>query len=413
MNTSFADGANPLTRLTLAELRERTSIKWRAFPPDVLPLWVAEMDVPLAPSVAEALRAAVDRGDTGYSAGTHYAEALQAFAAERWSWQGIDVGRTRLLPDVMLGIVEALRLVTNPGDAVVVTPPVYAPFFDFVTHADRRVVEAPLNPEGRLDLAALEEAFAAARALGPNPAFLLCNPHNPTATVHTRAELEHVAALAREHGVRVVADEIHAPLVLPGATFTPFLDVAGGENGITLMSASKAFNLAGLKAALAIAGPEAGPDLARMPEEVGHGVSHLGVIAHTAALHDGGPWLEALLEGLDANRTLLTALLAEHLPTVRYRPHEGTYLAWLDCRELGFDDDGGHAGPTATSAMAGPARHFLDHARVAVSSGHVFGTGGQGHVRFNLATTPDILTHAVAAMGRSLAEEVDASARVP
>ncbi len=403
VNTETLDsrGANPLTQLTIGELRGRTSIKWRAFPPDVLPLWVAEMDVPLAPAVAEALRSALDRSDTGYPAGTAYAEALQAFAAARWSWHGLDVGRTRLVPDVMLGIVESLRLVTGSGDAVVVTPPVYAPFFAFVTHADRRIVEAPLTPGGRLDPAALADAFARARSLGPNPAFLLCNPHNPTGTVHTRAELEQVAALAREHGVRVVSDEIHAPLVLPGATFTPFLDVAGAENGMVLMSASKAFNLAGLKAALAIAGEEAAADLARMPEEVGHGASHLAVIAHTAALHDGGPWLDALLEGLDRNRTLLAGLLAEHLPTVRYGPHEGTYLAWLDCRALGIDDDGDSV-LAVTSAMAGPARHFLDRARVALSSGHVFGTGGRGHVRLNLATTPEILTAAITAMGRSV-----------
>src|SRR5690606_17222225 len=234
---------------TLPELRERTSIKWRAYGPDVLPLWVAEMDCALAPPVARAVTEAVGRGDTGYPAGTAYPEALAAFAAERRSWDGLDVARARLVPDVMIGVVEVLRLLTGPGDAVVVTPPVYGPFFAFVASAGRAVVDAPLGADGRLDLDALAAAFARARELGPRPAFLLCNPHNPTGVVHTRSELEQVAALAREHGVRIVSDEIHAPLVLPGARFTPMVSVA--DDAIALTSASKAFNLAGLKAAVA------------------------------------------------------------------------------------------------------------------------------------------------------------------
>ena len=385
---------------TLPELRERTSIKWRAFGPDVLPLWVAEMDCALAPSVARAVMDAVRRGDTGYPAGTSYAEALAELAAERWSWDGLDVARARLVPDVMIGVVEVLRLLTGPGDAVVVTPPVYGPFFAFVASAGRAVVDAPLGAEGRLDLDALAAAFARARELGPRPAFLLCNPHNPTGVVHTRSELEQVAALAREHGVRIVSDEIHAPLVLPGARFTPMVSVA--DDAIALTSASKAFNLAGLKAAVAYAGPGAAADLARMPEEVGHGASHVAVLAHTAALCEGRDWLDALLAALDANRTLLGELLAEHLPGTRWRAPEATYLAWLDLRDLGLPADDGGLRPGSTTHLAGPAKFFLERAGVALSAGHTYGQGGAGFARLNMATSPAVLREALERMGRAL-----------
>ncbi|MGN9809289.1 MalY/PatB family protein [Micromonospora sp. BQ11] len=393
---------NPLTRLTLDELRQRTSVKWRMHPPDVLPLWVAEQDVPLAPPVADALHRAIDLGDTGYSHGTAYAEALGEFAARRWGWHDFRADHTTVVPDVMMGIVEVLRLVTGPGDAVVVCSPVYPPFYAFVGNAGRQVIEAPLGPDLRMDLAALDEAFRRARAGGGRPAFLLCNPHNPTGVVHRRDELEAVATLADRHGLRVISDEIHAPLVLPGTQFTPYLTVAGAANAFALISASKAWNLAGLKAAVAVAGPQAAADLARMPEEVGHGPSHLGVIAHTAAFRAGGQWLDRLLDGLDANRTLLQTLLATHLPSVTYHRPEGTYLAWLDCTRLGIDTGQSDGGPGVASDVAGPAKMFLDHARVALSSGHVFGTGGAGFVRLNFATSPTILTEAVTRMGRAV-----------
>ncbi|OCB54689.1 cystathionine beta-lyase [Mycobacterium malmoense] len=394
---------NPLEELTLQQLRLRTSMKWRAHPADVLPLWVAEMDVRLAPTVADALRRAIDLGDTGYPCGTAFAEAVGEFASQRWQWHDLAVGRTAIVPDVMLGAVQLLLLVTDRGDAVVVNPPVYAPFYAFVTHDGRRIVEAPLDADGRIDLAALAEAFARAGAGGGNVAYLLCNPHNPTGSVHTAEELRGVAELARRSGVRVVSDEIHAPVVLPGARFTPFLTVPGAENAFALTSASKAWNLSGLKAALAIAGTEAVADLRRMPEEVSHGPSHLGVIAHAEAFRSGGAWLDALLQGLEENRTLLGGLVAEHLPGVKYQWPQGTYLAWLDCRGLGLDEEAA-AGLAVVSDLSGPALWFLDHARVALSSGHVFGTGGAGHVRLNFATSRAILTEAVSRMGRALVD---------
>ncbi|MEU9592750.1 aminotransferase class I/II-fold pyridoxal phosphate-dependent enzyme [Streptomyces sp. NPDC048193] len=379
---------DPLRALTLDRLRSRTSMKWRTHPADVLPLWVAEMDVPIARPVVRAVTEAMELGDTGYPAGTAYAEALAAFAGERWGWDALAVERSAIVPDVMLGVVEMLKLVTGPGDPVIVNPPVYPPFYQFVTHLDRRVVEAPLGADLRIDLQVLEGAFRRAVAGGGRAAYLLCSPHNPTGTVHTAEELAAVAALAERYGVRVVADEIHAPVVAEGVRFVPYLSVPGAERGLSLMSASKGWNLPGLKAALALAGPGAAGDLARMPEEVGHGPSHVGVIAHTAALRDGTAWLDAVLAGLDENRRLLTDLLAAHLPGVVHRPGEATYLAWLDCRALGLGDD--------------PAEVFLRRGRVALSPGPDFGTGGAGHVRLNLAASPEVITEAVRRMASAL-----------
>ncbi|MGI5520013.1 MalY/PatB family protein [Micromonospora sp. CA-259024] len=383
------NAVNPLRQLTIDQLRQRTSLKWREYPDDVLPLWVAEMDVPLAEPVARAITDAVARGDTGYTAGTAYPQALAEFARRRWGWDGLAVERTALVPDVMHGVVEALRVITEPGDAVVVNCPVYPPFYEFVAHAGRRIVEAPLGEDLRIDLGALEDAFRQARAGGRRAAYLLCSPHNPTGVMHTADELTTVASLAERHGVRVVADEIHAPLVVGGARFVPYLSVPGAENGLSLMSASKGWNLAGLRGALLIAGPAAAGDLARVPFEASVSTSHLGVIAHTAAFRDGGEWLDAVLTGLDDNRRLLAALLAEHLPAIRYHPGQATYLAWLDCRALGLNDD--------------PATVFLDRGRVALNSGTAFGTGGGGHVRLNLATAPELITEAVCRMATAVA----------
>jgi cystathionine beta-lyase len=248
----------------------------------------------------------------------------------------------------------------------------------------RRVVEAPLGPDGRLDLAALATALGEATRGGEGAAYLLASPHNPTGTVHTAAELTAAGELAASHGVPVVVDEIHAPLVYGPDRFTPYLSLPVGAAGFVLHSASKAFNLAGLNAALALAGDEAAARLARMPEEAGFGASHLGVIAQTAALSEGDAWLDALVAGLDANRRLVGDLLAAHLPAVGYRPPQATYLAWLDCRALGLGAD--------------PAAAFRERGRVALSSGLPFGTGGEGHARLNFATSPEILTEAVGRM---------------
>jgi len=395
--------------LRLEQLRQRTSAKWQAAGPEVLPLWVAEMDVMVARPVVETIRLALDRGDTGYAHGAGYAEAYAAFAAARWGFDGFEVDRSAMVPDVMLGAVELLKLVTGPGDAVVVTSPVYPPFYAFTEHLGRRVVEVPLTGEGRLDVPALADTFAAVAAVGRG-AFLLCNPHNPTGTVHRAEELAGVAAAAAATGVRVVADEIHAPLVLAGATFTPYLSVPGAGQGFALVSASKAWNLPGLKAAVAFAGPDAAADLDRLPEEVSHGPSHLGVLAHTAALRHGGEWLDTVLGGLARNRSLLGDLLATHLPAVRWTPGAATYLAWLDFGAMpsvvgGWGEDATARGDTG--AQVGAAAWMLEQANVLLSSGPAFGSGGRTFARLNFATSATVLEEAVRRMGDAVARSRD------
>lgn len=378
---------NPLLALSLADLRQRQSLKWRLYGDDVLPLWVAEMDVLPPEPVVRAVSEAMARGDTGYPWAPDYAEALAGFAQRRWGWAP-EPRDARLVANVMTGVSEVLRLVTGPGDAVVVNCPVYPPFYDFVHDLGRRVVEAPLSADGRLDPETLAAAFVEGTRGGGRAAYLLSSPHNPTGAVHTVDELTTAGELAAAHGVRVVVDEIHAPLVYAPTRFTPYLSLPVGASAFSLMSASKGFNLAGLNAALAIAGAEVAADLARMPEEAAFGASHLGVLAQAAALRDGDAWLEALLGGLDSNRRLLAELLAEHLPQVGYRVPQATYLAWLDCRALGLGTD--------------PAAVFRERGRVALSPGPSFGTGGEGHARLNFATSPAVLAEAVERMASAI-----------
>ncbi len=250
------------------------------------------------------------------------------------------------------------------------------------------MVEAPLSESGRLRPDTLVAAFRTARDAGGRAAYLLCNPQNPTGAAHTRAELALVAAAAEEYGLRVVSDEIHAPLVYAGSTFTPYLTVPGAERGMTVLSPSKGWNLAGLKGAVAVAGDGAVDDLRALPEVHRHGASHVAVLAHIAALDDGRDWLARLLAELDANRGLVRSLLAEHLPQVGYRTPEATYLAWLDCRSLGLGDD--------------PAEAFRTRGRVALSPGRRYGAPGAGFARLNFATSPQILTEAVTRMASAL-----------
>jgi cystathionine beta-lyase len=368
--------------LTLPELRARTSAKWARYPPDVLPLWVAEMDVRLAPEVVVAVQHAVGTGDTGYPGDDSYARAFATFADQRWGWS-LDPSTARRMPDVLTGVAEALAVLTAPGAAVVINPPAYHPFAPIVEHAGRRVVRSPLGSDGRLDLDLLARTFA---QVGPGSAYLLCHPHNPTGTLHSLDELAAVGELARTHGIRVVADEIHAALTLTGA-FTPTTTVIG--DAVALHSATKAFNLAGLPSALLVPGPDAVADLAAMAPVAGHGSAHLGGLAQTAALRHGGRWLDEVLDGLRANIVLLDELLGRLLPAARWIPPQATYLAWLDLREVVRDED--------------PAAFLLREARVAVNSGPTFGEQGAGHIRLNLATSPAILTEAIERIARAVA----------
>ena len=377
----------PLTTFTLDQLRSRTSEKWRHYEPDVLPLWVAEMDSTIAPGVTEVLKRALTEADTGYASGNDYGLAFAEFSAARWNWS-VDEQDTIPVIDVMRGIGDVIRLASVPGAPVVITPPVYYPFARVVEALGRTLMNAPLDARGRLNPETLEAACAEAAALGQGGLILISNPHNPTGVAHTRAELEQLAEIANRHGLRIVADEIHAPLVLPGWEFVPILQVAGAETALVVTSASKSFNLAALKAGLIVGGPASRDDIRQWRGRVSNGASHWGMLAHAAAYRTGGAWLDDVVADIAHNSSLLTDLVATHLPGARYQPLESTYLAWVDCRELGLGND--------------PAATFLEKGRVAFSSGPVFGEGGAGFVRINIATSPEILTEALARAGSVL-----------
>ncbi|KQW07980.1 aspartate aminotransferase [Leifsonia sp. Root4] len=370
---------------SLDRLRTRTSAKWALFPVDVLPLPVAEMDFPLAEPVAAALHDAIRRSDTGYTASSlPQAEAFASFAEARFGWT-VDPARVTSTADVSMGIVEALRQATNPGDGVIITPPIYPPFFDLAPEASARIVEVPLSggiDEGwSLDLDGIDAAFAAgARAM------VLCNPHNPVGLVHSAESLRQLAEIAARHNATIVSDEIHGALSYGEVPYVPFLTVsdAAREHGVAVTSASKAFNLAGLKCALIVTASERGDALrAAMPYEVEWRTSIFGQIASVAAFQSGGEWLDGVLGTLDENRRLLASLLQEQLPGTRYRLPDATYLAWLDLSALGWGDR--------------PAERTLDVAKVALTPGVDFGADvGRGHARLNFACSPELLREAVA-----------------
>ena len=378
-----------LEEVSLAQLRERQSAKWRTYPADVLPLPVAEMDFPVAAPVAEALRAAIDRSDLGYAGpDPGLAEALAGFAERRWGWR-LDPGQVALAPEVGVAVVEVLRQLVGPGDGVVINPPVYDSYFPWLVEVGCRLVEVPLarGGDGRaLDLDGMEAAFRDGARV-----HLLCSPHNPTGTLHSRADLERLAALAARYGVTVLSDEIFAPLTLPGGTHHPFLSVSpeAAAHGMVFTSTSKAWNLAGLKCAAIVTADEAKRRLVeRLPEELPWRVGHLGVLAGIAAYRQGEPWLDEVIGVLDHHRRYLAELLAERIPAIRYRPPDATYLAWLDCTALGLGDD--------------PSAVFLQRGRVALSPGPSFGRQGIGHARLNLGTSRQILAEAVERMAAAI-----------
>jgi cystathionine beta-lyase len=363
----------------LAALHERRSQKWSLVPDDVLPVPVAEMDFPLAEPVAEALRAAIDRHDLGYApaAPASLRESFAAFAARRLRWR-VDPEQVILAPDVMAGIIELARVLDGP---VAFATPAYPPFFSELPYGAPRLEPVPLRADGSHDLDGLRAAFRrGARTL------LLSNPHNPTGRVLPRGELEALAELCAEHGAWVLADEIHAPLVHGEAEHTPWLEVSDAARacGFALTSASKAFNVAGLKAALIVTASSRARDVVSRLPQLSERAGLLGVIAAEAAFAEGDEWLDALLTRLAANRELLAA----GLPAVRWTPPQATYLAWLDCRGLALGDD--------------PAAAFLERGHVAVVAGLDFGPEGAGFVRLNFGTSAELVTEAVRRMTAAL-----------
>lgn len=375
--------------LSLAKLRGRSSAKWTTYPPDVLPAWVAEMDFPLAEPIKQRLRRAIDADDCGYAHPSALPEAFAAFAKARFDWT-VDPSRVRSAPEVMIAIAEILRIVTKPGDGVVINRPVYPPFTMVIEEVGCEVVDAPLaHVQGGgwdLDLDALEEAFA-----GGAKAYVLCNPHNPVGRVFEKAQLEAIAKLAKQHDVVVLADEIHGPLVLPGAAHVPFVSVSEplGADAITITSASKAFNIAGLKCAVFVAGSQAMQSaMKKLPIELPERVGLHGMLANIVAFQEGAQYLDALLAHLDRNRMLMTELLGVYLPAVRYIPPQAGYLAWLDCSALGLGDD--------------PAKVFLKKGKVALMRGLDFGRQGACFTRVNMGTSSAILGEVVGRMRKAL-----------
>jgi cystathionine beta-lyase len=368
--------------LTDDQARAALPLKWDV-EPGVIPAWVAEMDFRLAEPIEEALVRAVRSGAVGYpphrdGVGTAFA----GFAHRHWSWE-VPAEASVAAGGVMSGIRLALEALCPPGP-VVVPQPCYPPFRDVVAVTGRELVTVDLDPDAdaaTMDLEAIEAAFAAGART-----FLLCNPHNPLGRVWTREELEGLAAVAARHGVRVVSDEIHAPLTLPGATFTPYLTV--DETGIAVTSASKSFNMPGVHGAqLVVLDPELRARAAALPIPAQNSWSSLGVVAGEVAWRDCDEWLAALVERLTDNRALLADLLASHLPKARMRPLEATYLAWLDLRGYGVADP-------ASAAL----RHGLRPA-----PGSDYQPGLDGHVRLNLATNATRLTEGIRRLATALA----------
>jgi len=379
-------GAIDLAVPDLTTLHQRRSEKWSGDEEDVLASTVAEMDFPLAPEIASALHAAIDRHDLGYTPPkeTQLPTAFAGFARRRLNWK-VDQDQITLVPDVMAGLIELCRALVEPGEQVAFFTPAYPPFFNELPQARVQLVQLPLDADGVIVDLELEAALA-----GGVRALVLTNPHNPTGRVLRRPELEQIAELCDSFGCWVLADEIHAPLVLEGATHTPWLEVsdAARERGIALTSASKAFNVAGLKAALMITASDRARDAVQRVPPLTDRVGLLGVLAAEAAFRYGDRWLDAVRDQLAANRQLLGDLLATELPKIKWTPPKASYLAWLDCRALDLGDN--------------PSETFLERGRVALSRGLDYGREGTGFVRLNFGTSPEHVTDAVHRMARAM-----------
>jgi cystathionine beta-lyase len=372
------------------QLLARGGGKWRRYPPDVIPAFVADMDFKVAPAVQQAIKQFIDTQDYGYGQMTDAIPLFEAFAAwmsRRHHWSP-DAALTHANTDVVQGLVATMVAFSSPGDGVIAQTPVYPPFLMLIAGTGRRLVENPLVDDGKrfvVDLEGLE------RAAGQATMILLCNPHNPTGRVFERSELEGIATIAAAHNLTIVADEIHADLLYPGATHIPMETIpAATERTVTLTSATKGFNIAGLRAAIAHFGS---PGLkerfdSRLPERILGGPNRFGVAATIAAWSHAEDWLKEVMVYLGRNRNRVAewatdANLGHHIP-------QATYLAWLDCRRLDLQNG------------ATPQQHFLEHAKVALSEGADFGPPGQGHVRLNFATSAEILEEILNRLGGAL-----------
>lgn len=374
-------------------LRQRGSIKWSHFGPDVLAAWVAEMDFATAPPVRQAIVDAVEREEFGYPVreeNSDLPEAVAQWENNHYGWK-VDPGRVHILPDVLKGVELAIERFSPSGSAVILPTPAYMPFFEVPKVVNRAIIEVPtlIDETGirRLDYAGIDAAFAQGAGT-----IILCHPYNPLGRSFSVDEMRDLAAVVERHGGRVVSDEIHAPLTYPGSHHVPYASISEttARHTLTMVSASKAWNLPGLKCAQVITSndidEERWQSISRMKT---HGASTIGIRANIAAFREGGPWLQDALAYLSGNGRYLAELLEAHLPEVRYTVPEATYLAWLDCRalELGVE----------------ASEFFLAKARVATNPGPAFGNDGVGFVRLNFATSRAILARIVESMAEAVA----------
>jgi cysteine-S-conjugate beta-lyase len=372
--------------VSIERLVERHTLKWGRLGPEVIGAWVAEMDFALAPAIRRALHDAVERGEAGYplrDIRTGLPSACAEWLETTFDWS-VPAERIFLVPDVLAGIGLGIDVYSRPGSAVVVPTPAYPPFFEVVRARGRQVVEVPMSSNGprpALDLDGIDSALA--RGAG---AVLLCSPHNPVGRVFARAELLALSRSVAARGGRVIADEVHGPLTYPEHRHVPYASVSpeAADHTVTVVSASKGWNVAGLKCAQVVLTSER--DVVRwrqIPFHERHGASTLGIVANVAAYREGDPWRQRAIRYLDGNRQLLARALSSELPEIGHRPPEASYLAWLDCGRLGLND---------------PAAYFLEHARVALSDGGAFGAPGRGFVRLNFATSRAMLQRIIAAL---------------
>ena len=380
--------------ITVEDLVAQGSMKWTKNP-GKLAAFIAEMDFGVAPVIQKALHDEIDAGRLGYlppESVRMLTQATKAFLADRFGW---DVPRARIYPvaDVLAAYELFLDRFTKPGSPVIIPTPAYMPFFTVAALRHRDVIQVPMVPglDGRLemDLEAIGRAFeTGAHGL------ILCNPHNPVGRVYTKQELLALSEVVENHGGRVFSDEIHAPITFDGSQHLPYasLSEATARHTITAVSASKAWNIPGVKCAqLIVSNDEDQSALQQLGPMVSHGAGTPGVIANAVAYNEGASWLEDVLGYIAINRHRLGELIEEHLPGVRYTPPEGTFIAWLDCRGL----------PDVTGD-ASWAEFFSEHAGVSLTDGALCGHAGVGHVRMMLAAPTHILELIVSRMGDAI-----------
>ena len=381
----------------IIDRRHSDSEKWNRYPEDVLPLWVADMDFRAPEPVIRALHEYVDRGLFGYAHGAP--DELREVIVERllrlYGWR-VSPEALVFVTGVVVGYDQACHALLGPDDALLIQTPVYPPFLNAAKWAGAQSQEMELTrgPDGRyfVDLDRFERAIA-----DRTRAFLLCNPHNPVGRVFTPAELSAMAEICLRHDVYIISDEIHGDLIYSGHRHTPIASLAPEIEArtITVMAPSKTYNIPGLGCAVAVI---PNPELRKQYQNAHRGLSghvnNLGYVAALAAYRDGQPWLDACLRYLEANRDFLYRYVEANLPGITMSPMEGTYLAWLDCRNAGLPAD------------MPPGKFFLEKARVALNEGATFGKGGAGFVRLNFgcprATLEEALERMRSAISRSL-----------